>query len=698
MATYSLYLKDNIGNEYERKNKYLLDLARLDEKISQETDKEKKIALQKERKSLVSNKKKHPHNVKLEEFRKKEDEFLRSVKAEESGYEKTLPTSLDSQVKDLKTRRFHHGKRMDFYKGYSELTYEADFKYRESKIHVEQIPEIIEFIEGIEADLAQAMKEKENIDPKEDSRMKEDLKSFKKEAKEKRDQEIQKVKERRKEGVISSKAETNAIKELKREYKNQVKLQEYKIPSVENKDFIGSKKRELRNGVRRSEKILKADVADTRRKIPVEYEKNSPIVAYLTPLVPGLGQLINGQKRKAMFFFSATLFIYLIAIPYALGYGNYQGEGISGLISLAEGGARIHKSLIFMIEGIVAIFLLLIAIGLLYASFRDVLNTERKMIRGIRPSNWFETKRTIFQEGFPYVTSFPAMLVIIFIVLVPVITTLLLSFTNMNPQNQSKFNWIGMENYKLIALGEGLAGSVFWLIFSWTIIWTLVATTLAILLGFFLALLVNNDRIKGKKFFRTIYILPWAVPAFITIMFFSIMVAPGGVITELLNSIFNARIEIKNDTVLTRAALILIQGWLGSAYVFLLTTGVLQAIPGDLYEAAEIDGATSFEKLRRITVPLVLFQIAPLLVTQYTFNFNNFSVIFLFNSGGPFDPQRYGNLAGSSDLLISYVYKLALVNQYQAIAAAITIFISLGVMFFAFLGFRRSKGFKEGRL
>jgi arabinogalactan oligomer/maltooligosaccharide transport system permease protein len=125
---------------------------------------------------------------------------------------------------------------------------------------------------------------------------------------------------------------------------------------------------------------------------------------------------------------------------------------------------------------------------------------------------------------------------------------------------------------------------------------------------------------------------------------------------------------------------------------------VLQAIPGDLYEAAEIDGATSFEKLRRITVPLVLFQIAPLLVTQYTFNFNNFSVIFLFNSGGPLDPQRYGNLAGSSDLLISYVYKLALVNQYQAIAAAITIFISLGVMFFAFLGFRRSKGFKEGRL
>lgn len=243
-----------------------------------------------------------------------------------------------------------------------------------------------------------------------------------------------------------------------------------------------------------------------------------------------------------------------------------------------------------------------------------------------------------------------------------------------------------------------MAGSVFWLIFVWTIIWTLVATTLAILIGFFLALLVNNDRIKAKRFFRTIYILPWAVPAFITIMFFSIMVAPDGVITELLSNLFNKRIEIKNNTFMTRSALILIQAWLGSAYVFLLTTGVLQAIPGDLYEAADIDGASSFEKLKKITMPLVLFQIAPLLVTQYTFNFNNFSVIFLFNGGGPFNPQKYGNLAGSSDLLISYVYKLVMVNQYQAIAAAITIFISMGLMFFAFLGFRNSKGFKEGRL
>ena len=347
---------------------------------------------------------------------------------------------------------------------------------------------------------------------------------------------------------------------------------------------------------------------------------------------------------------------------------------------------------------IIAIILVLLALLLIYASFRDVLRVEKDSIRGIRPKKWFETKQSLSQEGFPYLVSLPAMIIIIFIVIVPIITTVLLSLTNMDPKHQSKFEWIFFGNYRQLILGEGLAGSVFWLILVWTIIWTLLATSLAIFIGFGLALLVNNSRIKGKTFFRTTFILPWAVPAFITIMFFSLLLSPNGALTEILVNIFGKRIEVKNDPTLTRIALIMLQGWLGSAYVFLLSTGVLQAIPADLYEAADIDGATSFQRLRRITIPMVLFQIAPLLVTQYTFNFNNFSIIFLFNEGGPFNPNKFGNLAGSSDLLISYIYKLAIDNKYQAIGAAITTVISLSLMFFAYLGFRNSKGFKEGRL
>jgi arabinogalactan oligomer / maltooligosaccharide transport system permease protein len=178
-------------------------------------------------------------------------------------------------------------------------------------------------------------------------------------------------------------------------------------------------------------------------------------------------------------------------------------------------------------------------------------------------------------------------------------------------------------------------------------------------------------------------------------LFFSIFLAPNGAITEILTSLFGTRIHVKTDPMLSRIALILIQTWLGSAYVFILSTGVLQSISSDLYEAAQIDGASPLQKLTKITIPMVLFQTAPLLIGQFTFNFNNFNIIYLFNGGGPFNPEIYGNLAGSTDILVSYIFKLVMDNQYQSMGAAITVIISIGLIVFAFLGFKNTKAFKE---
>jgi len=696
LGKFNRYLYDEIGREYERKNLYLAELAEIDE-LLHNRDKDK-THLRKKRRELITGRDKHPYIVQLKELSRREREFKNRLKSEVNSFSRTLSGELDRNERKLKLRLFSSERTADFYRDHKDISYDAEFDYRKAELERTQLPGILDNIKKIKDELIELENLKRAADPSQEALKKSEYESFKVTQKKTVKEEIARIKMLRKEGTISRKAEANLIREAKQKSKNSVKLKELEIPTKGIADQLKSKNIELRNSTKQSLKILKSDIADLRKVTPVEVEKTKPIISYATVLLPGLGQALNGQLGKMAVMIFGSLFIYLIAIPYALGFGNYQGEGVAGLISLAEGGARIDKSLIFMIEGVVSIFLLLLAALVVYISFSDVYRVETGKIKGVRPKTWFENKKSLLEEGFPYVTSLPAMIIILFIVLVPVITTFLLSFTNMDPQHQSKFSWVGIQNYRLIALGEGLAGSVFWLILVWTLIWTFAATTLAILIGFFMALLVNNERVKGKRFFRTIYILPWAVPAFITIMYFSIMTAPGGSITEILAGIFNTRIEIKNNTFLTRTALILIQGWLGSAYVFLLTTGVLQSIPSDLYEAAEIDGATAWDRMIRITVPLVLFQISPLLVTQYTFNFNNFSVIFLFNEGGPFNPQLYGNLAGSSDLLISYIYKLAMMNQYQAIGAAITIFISLGLMVFAYLGFRNSKGFKEGRL
>lgn len=675
---YSKELRDEIGNTYPRKNLYLLDLASSsDEEVS----------------NLKKNKDSHPYIIAYKNYKEKEKSFFSDLNQKLKEYEITLADG--KKIKDYKVELWKAKKELEFYNNYVDLDYDALLQVRINNHKLRHIPEMINTHETITKALESKKINLNNLDLDEINRINKEIEIFNNNRKADLNKEIESIKQKKKSGLISSKAYTNEVKVANTRYKEDIIAYSYKNPKKSLEEEIKNLEHHLKIDIDTQEKVMQSDISDARRKTPQEIEKLFPINTLVSAFIPGLGQLLNKQYVKALLFFLGTLFTYIVAIPYFLGYGNYQGEGFFGLISLAQGGARMDRSIIFMIEGIIAIIFSLIALFILFASFKDVKNVEINNIKGIRVKTWFETTQNIESEGFPYLVSIPAYVLIAFIVLIPIVTTFLISFTNMDPDHQTKFNWIGLANYALVAKGEGIAGGAFWLILRWTLLWTFGATSFAIAIGFILSLIVNQDRVIGKKIFRTIYILPWAVPAFITIMFFSLMVARNGPLTEILNNAFNVNLDIKNSTSLTRFFLILLQGWLGSSYVFLLSTGVLQGIPKDLYEAAEIDGAKGFQQTLRITIPLVLFQTAPLLINQYTFNFNNFSIIYLFNRGGPFFPSLYGNLAGSSDLLISYIYKLTVQNQYQGIGAAITIVISLVLMFVSYLGYRNTKAFKE---
>ena len=697
LGKYNEFLYDDIGNEYARKNLYLLELAKLQSKLKT-AKAEEKSEINDAIKKLIKNKKNHPYNLELSSYKSKEKNFLTTLNAKVKVFASNLDKSIDGKLKKMEKDLFISTEKASFYKKYVPLTHDAALAYERNCIMRDQLPEIILKYKTTKDELTNAKAHLKQIDVQNEKKVKLEIKEFASKQKAIFNEGKLKLKEKKHSKLISDKALKNGIIELQKKRSEAINLKSYESDKKSTKELIENKKYVLNKGIRRELNVLKSNISDLRRKTPVELSKTKPYFSAITVLFPGIGQLLNKQALKAIVFAFATLFIYVIAIPYALGFGNYQGSGISGLISLAEGGKKVDKSLIFMIEGIVAIFLLMFSAALLMLSYFDVKKVEKDAMKGIRARNWFESYSKIGQEGFPYLVSLPALIVTVFIVIVPITTAIMLSFTGMDPKHQSKFTWVGIENYKLIATGSGLAGSVFWSILGWTLVWTVCATSLAIFVGFMLAIIANNDRIKGKTFFRVVYLLPWAVPAFITIMFFSIMFSQNGSITTLLDNFFNIQLTAKTDPFYSRIVLILLQTWLGSSYVFLLSTGVLQAIPGDLYEAAQIDGATEWQKLKRITIPIVLFQTAPLLVGQYTFNFNNFSIIYLFNGGGPFNPSKYGNLAGSTDLLISYIYKLTMENQYQSIGAAITIVISLGLMLFAFIGFKNSKAFKEERL
>lgn len=667
------YVYDSIGNPHERKNLYLKDLSE----------------------NIKVDRKTHPYIIELEKIKEKERVFLKELKLKIYQERQELKGKFDKKETALRLELFEASRKMEFYEGKEHISYDFELEYRKNRLKEERLPSILALYSESINEKRKIMKELSNLDKanndvktKEFDHKVEEIKKILKKGKEK-------LKESKKEGLISEKAYINQVKQLEMEMKDTIEVLKLEIPS----EAIKSRSKVLtylsKVEVEAKYKIMYQDISDLDRKIPIEVEKINRLNPLASLVLPGLGQYFNKQNFKALLFFIGTLFIYFVAIPYALGYGNYRGEGLKGIITLAQGGKRLDKSIIFMVEGLVALILMLFSIAIVAVSYKDAKDVQLNMYKGVRPKTKFEIIESVKEDGFPYIVTIITYVLLSFVVILPVLTTILLSFAGMDPNNQSKFKWIGLKNYELLITGTGIAGGPFWRIFLWTMIWTIVATTVAITVGFGLALIANNERIKGKTLYRTIYLLPWAVPAFITIMFFSIMSSSNGILTKSLEMLFGGDWAIKQSTTLTRVALIMLQTWLGSSYVFLLSTGVLQGIPSDLYEAADIDGATVWQKLSKITIPLVLFQTAPLLIGQYTFNFNNFSIIYLFNGGGPFDPSKYGNMAGSTDLLISYIYKLTIQKQYQSVGAAITVFISLGLILFAYIGFKNSQAFKE---
>ncbi|EUJ32031.1 maltose/maltodextrin ABC transporter permease [Listeria floridensis FSL S10-1187] len=416
--------------------------------------------------------------------------------------------------------------------------------------------------------------------------------------------------------------------------------------------------------------------------------------ATLLSIIPGLGQFYNKQMFKGILF----LIIFLLFIVEVAVFG---GRALVNLITLGTTPGVDH-SLFLLIEGSLQLIITCIFLGFYAVNLYDANRVAKlwKLGETVNTSTRAILKNTV-DKGFPYLFTMPAYIVMTFVIIFPVLVTLFMAFTNYDfyhipPANL--IDWAGFKNFFNIFFLSAYRDT-FMSVFSWTIIWTLCATTLQIVVGIFTAIVANQSFIKGKRLFGVIFLLPWAVPAFITIMSFSNMFndsigAINSQVIPLLNHlpfIDISAISWKTDPFWTKVALISIQGWLGFPYIYVMVTGVLQAIPGELYEAARIDGANAWQRFRKITMPMILFVTAPVFITQYTFNFNNFSIIYLFNEGGP---GSVGGGAGSTDILISWIYKLTTGTSPQyALAAAVTLVISMIVIAVSMIAFKKTNAF-----
>ncbi|PAV31069.1 sugar ABC transporter permease [Virgibacillus profundi] len=418
------------------------------------------------------------------------------------------------------------------------------------------------------------------------------------------------------------------------------------------------------------------------------YKSNHRKIATWLSIIPGIGQFYNRQILKG------TLFL-ILGVSFLISFWDFIDLGIWGIITLGEQLPR-DNSIFLMVYGIISIFLLVLAAIFMVINLRDAYKNGQRRDMGQQLNSVRSQYRNLIDNGFPYLMLTPGFFLLLFVVILPIIFVLLLAFTNYDlyhtwPAQLS--DWVGLQNFTNLFTLE-VWRETFISVFAWTIIWTFGATTLQVALGIFLAILVNQKDLKGKAIIRTVLILPWAVPAFVSILIFSGMFNEsfGAINTVIMNALGIDSIPWMTEVLWTRIALIVIQTWLGFPFIFVMVTGVLQAIPNELYEAATVDGASVLQKFSNITFPLVMFSVAPILITQYTFNFNNFNVIYLFNSGGPAVP---GQNAGGTDILISWIYNLTMSTQQYGMAAAITMVMSVVVIAVAIWQFRRTKSFQE---
>ncbi|MCL2559593.1 MAG: sugar ABC transporter permease [Turicibacter sp.] len=453
--------------------------------------------------------------------------------------------------------------------------------------------------------------------------------------------------------------------------------------------------------------------------------KKPTLAAAMSALVWGSGQIYNKQLAKGLAFFAIQMT--LIAVE-MLGGNYFSGafefreagffvSGIWGMITLGtqlseltyQGMTPGDHSVMLLLQGIIAVIILLLVAAIWFGNVKDAYQTAKNFNETgmvLSSKKWL---KDTWEKSFEYIMMVPAGLMLVFFVAMPIIFAVVIAFTNHNLHNMPPANlieWVGLRNFRfLFSIGD-IPGGDMWLhtftnIFIWTIIFAVVSTIVPFFLGLFQAVILNNKRIKFKKLWRSILILPWAMPAIISqLNFRQIFNGRFGPFNRFFMNIGlmdpYSPIEWLSDPRnpwLPRGTILVIGFWLGFPYWMALMSGLMTSISKDVYEAAEIDGASEGQQFWKITLPMVIAMAAPLLVMSFAFNFNNFGLIYFLTEGGPINVNFIH--AGQTDILISWIFSLTMDEMMYNLASAMSIIIFIIIGSLSAWNFARTKAFKE---
>lgn len=425
--------------------------------------------------------------------------------------------------------------------------------------------------------------------------------------------------------------------------------------------------------------------------------------AILSILVMGAGQLYNRQYGKG---------IMLLLLHFVGLYGAIAKlpHAVWALVTLGETKTRLEKvgklyqqvmgdhSIYLLVEGLVMIFLMFILLAVYVQNIRDAYRCARLRDEGVPLHTFRQTLHFLIDYRFPQMIIAIPVLGVVFFTVMPIVFMILLAFTDFTRNHMPPaqlINWHGLETFRdifrLRVWSQTLYG-----VTLWTLVWALASTTTCFAAGFAIALTVQQKDIRFRKFWRTMFILPYAIPLFIsTLILRNVFNGQFGPVNDYLSLMGFGRIPWLSDPEWAKFTLVIVNMLLGFPVIMLMIIGVLSTIPGDMYEAADIDGADGFQKLRLITFPTVMYTMMPILIMQFVGNINNFNVIYLLTGGNPVNGNY--QFAGHTDILITWLYKLSMEQGQYNFASVIGVFIFVLLSGFAIWSIRRTQSFKEER-
>lgn len=294
--------------------------------------------------------------------------------------------------------------------------------------------------------------------------------------------------------------------------------------------------------------------------------------------------------------------------------------------------------------------------------------------------------------GIAFLFIFPALVSILVFTIAPILYTIFISFTNYNMYHLDDYSMVGWDNY--VSVLTGSIKDIFFPVLGWNIVFAVICTAGGYSIGLFLAVLLNNPRMREAKIYKSILIVPWALPATIAILSWQGLLNESvGGINTLLRSVGMNGVPWMTDVFWARTGIIIVNLWLGFPYMMNVCLGGLQSIDATYYEAARVDGATKWQSFKAITFPMVFKLSVPLVVSNFAFNFNNFSNIFMITGGGP---ARVGSqFAGSTDILASTIYKMTTQSNRYELSATLSVISFLIVGSLTLVNLNLSGAFKE---